>query len=131
MPRADRSSSLLPELDDALLDRIADRIADKLAARATGEVIDAIELAQRLHRSREFVYSNADRLGAIRLGDGPRPRLAFRWPQVLDRLDGSVHLADTPPPPETRSRRRTPTPTSTTLLPIRQRELSEKKEATP
>jgi hypothetical protein len=66
-------------------DELATAIADKLAARATGELIDARELANRIGRSRDWVYGNAGQLGAIRLGNGTRPRLGFRWPAVLDR----------------------------------------------
>ena len=35
------------------------------------------EFAQRLGRSIDFVYAHADQLGAVRIGDGPRPRLLF------------------------------------------------------
>lgn len=74
------------ELSDDQLVRLADLIADRLAERAAGELIDAAELARRIGRSREFVYDHAAVLGAVRLGDGERPRLAFRWPQVLEAL---------------------------------------------
>ena len=41
------------------------------------EWLAAKEFAQRLGRSLDFVYSHADELGAIRVGNGPRPRLLF------------------------------------------------------
>ena len=73
-------------LTDEQLHLLASLIAEQLADRAAGELIDAAELARRLGWTRERVYDNADRLGAIELGDGARPRLAFRWPQALDGL---------------------------------------------
>lgn len=79
-------TATLPPLPVDQLERLADLIADRLAARAAGELIDAAELAQRIDRSREWVYSNAAALGVVRLGDGVRPRLAFRWPHALDAL---------------------------------------------
>jgi hypothetical protein len=39
--------------------------------------VDAGELARVLGVDREWVYDHGDQLGAIRLGDGPRPRLRF------------------------------------------------------
>jgi hypothetical protein len=107
-------------LDDASLDLLASRIADKLADRLTahhaGELIDANELAHRIGRSRDYVYANADHLGAVRLGDGPRPRLAFRWPHVLEHITAT-------PVPTTKPNTTTPRPrrkhTESTLLPVR------------
>ena len=44
------------------------------------------EVAARLSVSPEWVRDNADRLGVIRLGDGPRPRLRFDPDAVADTL---------------------------------------------
>lgn len=71
--------------DDQLVE-LATLIADRLAERAAGELIDAGELAKRIGRTREFVYDHSAAFGAVRLGDGHRPRLWFRWPHALDRL---------------------------------------------
>jgi hypothetical protein len=75
-------------LDPADVEAIALRTAEILEARglvapAVPRLLDAAEAAARIGRSREFVYDHADDLGAIRLGDGPRPRLAFD-PRGLD-----------------------------------------------
>jgi hypothetical protein len=89
-----------PSLDlDALADRIADRVADRIASRlleahdgaAPGAplgavlggreelpaLVDAKTVAAALGVTRSTVCEYADRLGARRLGDGPRPRLRF------------------------------------------------------
>lgn len=77
------------ELPDHQLEVLADLIVDRLTVSAAGELIDAAELARRIGRGRDFVYEHSGQLGAVRLGNGERPRLFFRWPQVLDRLDGN------------------------------------------
>lgn len=40
-------------------------------------LMTAAELARRLGVARSYVYEHAGRLGAVRLGDGKRPRLRF------------------------------------------------------
>ena len=45
------------------------------------------ELAQRLGRSVDFVYSHSAELGAKRVGDGPRPRLLFPVSSGAFRVD--------------------------------------------
>ena len=49
-------------------------------------LVDAAALARHLGVARSFVYDHADRLGAIRLGDGPRPRLRFDVDEARRRL---------------------------------------------
>jgi hypothetical protein len=108
---------LAERLDAQFADLIATKLADHLADRAAGELIDAKELSDRIGRSRDFVYEHAADLGAIPLGSGPRPRLAFRWPQVLDRIDQIKAAAPSSPPiAPPRPRHRRP---DATLLPIR------------
>lgn len=99
-------------LADAQLERLADLIADRIAARRVGELVDAAELARRLGKSRDFVYEHHQRLGAIRLGDGPRPRLAFRWPDALDLLTAIQE-------PAQKLQKRARRQTRSDLLPIR------------
>jgi hypothetical protein len=106
-------------LTDEQLNRLADLIADKLSARNDGELIDAGQLATRIGRTREFVYEHAHQLGAIPLGDGPRPRLAFRWPQVLDRLDDRPSPSSPTPPAARTPRSRPAKRTTTELLPVK------------
>lgn len=72
-------------------------------------MLTAAEVARRFRVSPEWVRENAGRLGALRLGDGPRPRLRFDPTRVAEEL--SVRpvrgRSDAPdPPPERVSRRR-------------------------
>jgi hypothetical protein len=76
------------ELTPAEVDAIARRVvemlrSERLVAPETPNLVSAAEAAARIGRSRDFVYDHATDLGAIRLGDGPRPRLAFD-PRTLD-----------------------------------------------
>ena len=48
-----------------------------VSAAPAVELIDAREVARRSGFSRAWVYENAGRLGAVRVGDGRRPRLRF------------------------------------------------------
>lgn len=66
-------------LSEAQLDQLADRIADRLRTShpRAPRLVDAQTLASALGVRRETVYTHADKLGAIRLGDGSKPRLRF------------------------------------------------------
>lgn len=70
-----------PQLDlDALADLVAERVVARLTAAppaAAAALVDAATLAAELGVTRGYVYANADDLGAVRLGDGPRARLRF------------------------------------------------------
>jgi hypothetical protein len=81
-----------PELDGATLDAIAARLAERLLPRVVEMMravdvpsratqprswLNATEVAQQLKVTREWVYEHASDLGAVRIGDGPRPRLRF------------------------------------------------------
>src|SRR3954454_19190164 len=69
-----------PSLDDRAIEAIACRVAELLqesAAPAHPRMVSAAEIARRFDVTRQWVYENADRLGAVRLGHGARPRLRF------------------------------------------------------
>lgn len=73
-------------LDPADIEQIARQVADLIAATQTwpsGQFVDAAELAALLGVERDWVYSHANALGAIRLG-GPRGRLRFDLRRVQD-----------------------------------------------
>ncbi len=60
------------------------------------ELMTVEEIAARLKLKRSWVYANADRLGAFRLGK----YLRFSWPRVLERLErnsGSLGRSSTDP----------------------------------
>jgi hypothetical protein len=87
--------------DDDELDRLADEIADRLLLRLAGlmpthaePLVDAAEIARIYGKTRTWVYEHAGELGAIRLGSGPRPRLAFS-PR---RVAASLEKVNEPPP---------------------------------
>lgn len=103
-------------LDPAdLIELIAARVVallreEGLVAPAGREMIDAAEVAARLGLEAAWVRRNADRLGAVRIGDGSRPRLRFDPEEVAAALasrseERSGPGAATPP---TRRRRRAP-----------------------
>lgn len=48
------------------------------------QTVDAATLAARLGVTRAFVYEHAAQLGAVRIGDGPRPRLRFDLHHALE-----------------------------------------------
>jgi hypothetical protein len=71
---------------DELVEGIALRVVELL--RGNAPLLDAAAVAARLGRSRAFVYRHADELGAVRLGDGERPRLGFDPAQVATYAAG-------------------------------------------
>jgi hypothetical protein len=88
------------KLDAETVEAIARRAVELLEARgATNrELVDAAELARRFGIERPWVYTHAIELGAVRLGDGPKPRLRFD-PQIAARVlrrVGDVPATDPP-----------------------------------
>lgn len=98
--------------DDDALDRLADLLAERLAVRLSGlaparaeSLVDAAEIARLHGKTRSWVYEHAAELGAVRLGSGPRPRLAFSPARVAEWLE-KVDKPATAPLPEAPQRRR-------------------------
>jgi hypothetical protein len=88
------------------------------------ELVDATAVAQFLGVTRGWVYSNADLLGARRLGTGPKARLRFDLAEVDRRL--ACLGGRQSPEPETRvvkplrqGRRTRSTGTGVPLLPVK------------
>jgi hypothetical protein len=75
---------------EPLIERLeaVERALDRLAGEAT--TVDAAEAARLLGVHRETVYRHADALGAIRLGDGPRPRLQFDLRRLRARIPTAI-----------------------------------------
>jgi DNA-binding FadR family transcriptional regulator len=90
-----------PLLDDRAVEAIARRVSQLLRHDAVvaghERLVSAAEIARRFGVSRAGVYENADRLGAVRLGRGARPRLRFDPQEVEKRLD-TAHQGASPPP---------------------------------
>jgi hypothetical protein len=72
---ARRGHSLALKTED--FDEIAEQVAELVGAPRRLGLVDARAVAEELGVARDWVYANADRLGAVRLGDGPRARLRF------------------------------------------------------
>lgn len=90
----------------ALADLVADRVVSRLLsahtprsteipqgcaldgqdAKSAQTLLTAAQVASRFGVSAEWVRDNAERLEAVRLGDGPRPRLRFDAKRVLEAL---------------------------------------------
>jgi hypothetical protein len=73
-----------PALDSATIQAIAREVA-RLTGPGGG-LPTANEVAAAFNVARGWVYAHADELGAIRLGEGPRPRLRFDPAVVTQRL---------------------------------------------
>ncbi|HEU4905579.1 MAG TPA: hypothetical protein VFT19_05625 [Solirubrobacterales bacterium] len=114
------------KLDPHAVEAIARRVVEILDQRGLQrrELVDAAELARRFGIERSWVYSHAIELGAVKLGDGPRPRLRFD-PQIAARVLRRVG-GDAAADPPARSGKRAGQPSGNggsgaRLLPIRER----------
>lgn len=89
-------------LDPEDVEAIARRVAELVGSRPT-RLVDVAELAAELRVSTTYVYRNAERLGAQRLGTGPKARLRFD----LERARSAVSaLADSTQAPSSSAARR-------------------------
>lgn len=84
---AARSAKPDPELVEAIALRVVELIGDSARREGLSSYIDASALARELGVERDWVYSHAETLGAIRLG-GPHGRLRFDREIVKERLGG-------------------------------------------
>ena len=78
------------------LDDVARRVASRLGRAALWpELLTAAQVASRFGVARSWVYAHAHELGAIRLGNGPRPRLRFD-PAIVEQVLNPRPLAAAP-----------------------------------
>ena len=101
-------------LEASALDAATIRAIAREVARLTGPgggLLTASEVAVAFNVTRGWVYAHADELGAIRLGDGPRPRLRFDPAVVTQRLQQRRGRVSASPPS-------TPVGAGVSLLPI-------------
>ena len=94
-------------------------------------LVTVAEVARYLNVSSDWIYSNADLLGARRLGSGPRARLRFSLAEIDERLTRpcSAHRESDEaqtrePAANRRRRRRAGLGTTAPLLPIRGRRVA-------
>jgi hypothetical protein len=71
---------------DALARRLAGLLAESTAEPPERGLISAAKVAERWGVSRRWVYEQAERLGARRLGAGSRPRLRFDPDEVAEQI---------------------------------------------
>src|SRR3954467_4604125 len=93
-------------LDPDDIEALARRVAELLRAStsASEPLVDAAELARILGVDRDWVYARANRLGAVRLGDGPKAPLRFDVRRVRALLaPGSGQPRPAEPSPERRA----------------------------
>lgn len=112
---------LASESIEAIARRVADLLRPPPEDPHPRRLWTAAEVSRRWGVERSWVYANADRLGARRLGAGTRPRLRFDPAEVAERLgtpnpDGSRGPARRPIAVDTRGSRSIP--------PFGERELS-------
>ena len=90
---------------------VAREVISRIGAQQEREFLDASELARVLGVERDWIYEHRDQLGAIRLGDGPRPRLRFEVDRAVAAFRDLwserrvVPLRDGPQAPVPRPRR--------------------------
>ena len=102
-------------LDRASIDAIARHVVEVLRRESLfgdARSLTAAEVAARFGVSRTWVYEHARELGAIRLGNGKRPRLRFDPTVVSARLNRPTTIED-----QTRSE--APEVEESDLIPIR------------
>jgi hypothetical protein len=110
--------TLAPAAVEAVARRVVELLADEHATPSTARLLDAAHLAELLGVSRATIYDHAAELGAIRIGDGDRPRLRFDAETAL----AAWHREPEPEPepePQPQPPRRRATTTTAALLPIK------------
>jgi hypothetical protein len=107
-------------LDPADVELMARRVAELVAIKAD-RLVTAAELAEHLAVERSYVYRHAQRLGVVRLGEGPRAPLRFRRSDAERAMTAreAVKRSPTPQPRLRRRARNGQKAPSARLLPIR------------
>ena len=115
----------LEQLAVRVAELVLERMGDAPAPGGSPQLVDAAEIARRFGLSAATVREHADRLGVIRVGDGPKPRMRFDPERVAAALadcspDRRSPEPEVPAQPTVRRRRRAPRAgTGPQLLPIR------------
>jgi hypothetical protein len=104
-------------LDEDDIEAVAELVAEKLRAYGLGRYGDVHAVSARFGVSVDYVYAHADRLGAIRLGEGPKARLRFDLATVERRLLSNGREPEPSPGPR-RGRRRKQRDRAVELIPF-------------
>jgi hypothetical protein len=117
--------AVAPGLDLTLVDVIAKRVLELLGDRDGDEVqlLTVAQVARRFQVHPSWVYTNARRLGALRLGTGPKAPLRFDPRRVALAVEdpppsGSRPVEDTPAREAASERGAAPARRKRGLLPI-------------
>jgi len=108
-------------LDDDDVEAIARRVAELLQPPVTGVLVDARRLAAMLGVERDWIYTNAERLGGVRLGPGPKARLRFDVDRARAAVDGTLQGDGAPPTRLPAARRGRPRTSTGPVTPAAQR----------
>lgn len=84
--RSEGEVRLDPDSIEAIARRLAELLAHRQPAPPERGLISSGEVAERWGVSRRWVYEQAKRLGARRIGTGPRPRLRFDPDEVAEQI---------------------------------------------
>lgn len=76
---------LAPESVEAVARRVVELLRFEGGAAPAG-LLTAAQVAERFSVDRSWIYSHADELGAMRLGEGRKPRLRFDAERVAAAL---------------------------------------------
>lgn len=77
---------LHPKDIEAIAERIVDRLIEQGRPSAGIGLATAADVARLYGVTPSWVYANKKRLGAVKLGDGPKARLRFDLEQVDEEL---------------------------------------------
>jgi hypothetical protein len=124
-----RARRAAAELTPDAIEQVAQRVAQLLRHEhshdethpAPSRLLTAEQLARHLGLNRAWVYEHAAELGAIQLGNGPRPRLRFDAQLAAQALQARRRRNDpttTSEQPRPRPTRRGRTPSTVPLLPV-------------
>jgi hypothetical protein len=121
------AAEIAPETIERIAQRVVQLLHHQTEAHDDGsniprDLMDAGQLAKHLGLTRAWVYEHAQQLGAIQLGDGPRPRLRFDPQTATQALHARQHRSEPEPAkadgPRPGRPRRHRAPASVLLLPI-------------
>lgn len=105
-------------LDGEDIEAIVSRLVEVLPeafpnlADAPAGLVDAAHVAKVLKLNIETVWRNAEQLGGVRIGDGPRPRWRFDLAKAQRAHEGTA-------PPHVQAPRRSPRAATVRRLPVR------------
>src|SRR3954467_15057198 len=91
-------SAVAPGLDLTLVDFIAQRVLELLGDRNGDELqlLTVAQVARRFQVHPSWVYANAGRLGALRLGPGPKAPLRFDPSRVARAVEDQAEPSGLP-----------------------------------